>query len=96
MYFIAFLRNGVLRDIRNDMYSKIVHLPIAYFSEKRKGDVIARTSADVLQVQNSFLSILELIVKEPLNIIFFFSAYDCDKPKTYHFHAPIFVLFPVF
>ncbi len=70
MYFIAFLRNGILRDIRNDMYSKIINLPIAYFSEKRKGDVIARTSADVIQIQNSFLSILELIVKEPLNIIF--------------------------
>jgi subfamily B ATP-binding cassette protein MsbA len=70
MYFIAFLRNGILRDIRNDLYSKIVNLPISYFSEKRKGDVIARTSSDVLQIQNSFLSILELIVKEPLNIIF--------------------------
>ncbi|EAS19137.1 ABC transporter [Flavobacteria bacterium BBFL7] len=70
MYFIAFLRNGILRDIRNDLYSKIVNLPISYYSEKRKGDVIARTSSDVLQIQNSFLSILELIVKEPLNIIF--------------------------
>jgi subfamily B ATP-binding cassette protein MsbA len=81
MYFIAFLRNGVLRDIRNDMYSKIVHLPIAYFSEKRKGDVIARTSADVLQVQNSFLSILELIVKEPLNIVFSLALMIVISPK---------------
>ena len=70
MYFIAYLRNGVLRDIRDDLFVKIVHLPISFFSEKRKGDVIARTSADVLQIQNSFLSILELIIKEPLNIIF--------------------------
>jgi subfamily B ATP-binding cassette protein MsbA len=70
MYFIAYLRNGVLRDIRDDLFKKIVHLPISFFSEKRKGDVIARTSADVLQIQNSFLSILELIIKEPLNIIF--------------------------
>lgn len=70
MYFIAFLRQGILRDIRNDMYAKIIHLPIAYYSEKRKGDVIARISADVLQIKNSFLSILELLVKEPLNILF--------------------------
>ena len=70
MYFIAYLRNGVLKDIRNDLYAKIIHLPISFYSEKRKGDVIARTSADVLQIQNSFLSILELIIKEPLNIIF--------------------------
>ncbi|WP_167341707.1 ABC transporter ATP-binding protein [Nonlabens sp. SY33080] len=70
MYFIAYLRNGVLKDIRDDLYAKIINLPISYFSEKRKGDVIARTSADVLQIQHSFLSILELIIKEPLNIIF--------------------------
>nr|WP_299389100.1 ABC transporter ATP-binding protein [Allomuricauda sp.] len=70
MYFITFLRNGVLKDIRNTMYRKIVDLPISYFSEKRKGDVIARITSDVLEIQHSFLSILELIVREPLTIVF--------------------------
>ncbi len=70
MYFITFLRNGVLMDIRNAMYEKIVSLPVAYFTEKRKGDTIARVTADVQEVQHSFLSILELIVREPLTIIF--------------------------
>ena len=70
MFFITFLRNGILRDMRNAMYKKTLELPLAFFSEKRKGDVIARISADVNEVQNSFLSILELIVKEPLTIIF--------------------------
>jgi subfamily B ATP-binding cassette protein MsbA len=70
MYFITFLRNGVLKDIRNKMYKKIVDLPISYFSEKRKGDVIARITSDVLEIQHSFLSILELIVREPLTILF--------------------------
>jgi len=70
MYFITFLRNGVLKDIRNKMYRKIVDLPISYFSEKRKGDVIARITSDVLEIQHSFLSILELIVREPLTILF--------------------------
>lgn len=70
MYFITFLRNGVLKDIRNKMYEKIVDLPISYFSEKRKGDVIARITSDVLEIQHSFLSILELIVREPLTILF--------------------------
>ncbi|WP_405377726.1 ABC transporter ATP-binding protein [Nonlabens sp. Asnod3-A02] len=74
MYFITFLRNGVLRDIRNELYEKIMHLPISFFSEKRKGDVIVRTSSDVEKIQNSFLSILELIVKEPLNVIFTLGA----------------------
>lgn len=70
MYFITFLRNGVLKDIRNKMYHKMVELPIAYFSEKRKGDVIARITSDVLEIQHSFLSVLELIVREPLTILF--------------------------
>jgi len=70
MYFITFLRNGILRDIRNAMYKKVVDLPLAFFSEKRKGDVMARMSSDVLEIQHSFLSILELIVREPLTILF--------------------------
>tara|TARA_R110002167_G_scaffold19181_6_gene71149 strand:+ start:122 stop:1558 length:1437 start_codon:yes stop_codon:yes gene_type:complete len=52
------------------MYAKIVDLPISYYSEKRKGDVIARITSDVLEIQHSFLSILELIVREPLTILF--------------------------
>jgi len=70
MYFITFLRNGVLKDVRNRMYHKITELPISYYSEKRKGDVIARITSDVLEIQHSFLSILELIVREPLTILF--------------------------
>jgi subfamily B ATP-binding cassette protein MsbA len=70
MYFITFLRNGVLKDIRNKMYQKITELPISYYSEKRKGDVIARITSDVLEIQHSFLSVLELIVREPLTILF--------------------------
>lgn len=68
--FISLLRNGVLRDLRNMMYKKIISLPISYFSEKRKGDVISRITTDINEFQASYLSILELIVKEPLTIIF--------------------------
>ncbi len=70
MYFITFLRNGILKDIRNDMYKKSVELPLSYFSEKRKGDMISRMTSDVLEIQHSFLSILELLVREPLTILF--------------------------
>jgi subfamily B ATP-binding cassette protein MsbA len=70
MFFITFLRNGILRDMRNAMYKKTIELPLAFYSEKRKGDVISRISGDVNEVQTSFLSILELIVKEPLTIVF--------------------------
>lgn len=70
MYFITFLRNGVLKDLRNDLYKKTVDLPISFYSEKRKGDTISRMTSDVQLVQSSFLSILELVVREPLLIIF--------------------------
>lgn len=68
--FINLLRNGVLKDLRNMMYKKIISLPISYFSEKRKGDVISRITTDINEFQASYLSILEFIVKEPLTIIF--------------------------
>lgn len=64
------LKNGVLRDLREQMFNKIVSLPVSYYSEKRKGDVMARMLGDVNEVQNSFFMILELIVKEPLTIVF--------------------------
>ncbi len=70
MYFITFLRNGVLKDIRNELYKKTIHLPLSFFSEKRKGDILARTGTDVLEIQHSFLSVLELIFREPLTILF--------------------------
>ncbi|MGX1024774.1 ABC transporter ATP-binding protein [Psychroflexus sp. MBR-150] len=70
LYFITFLRNGVLKDLRNALYKKTVELPLSHYSEKRKGDTIARITSDVLEIQHSFLSILELIVREPLTIIF--------------------------
>ena len=64
------LKNGVLRDLRKKLFNIIIELPISYYSEKRKGDVMARILGDVNEVQNSFFSILELIVKEPLTILF--------------------------
>ncbi|MEO5788805.1 MAG: ABC transporter ATP-binding protein [Gelidibacter sp.] len=70
MYYITFLRNGVLKDIRNVMFDKIVTLPLAFYSEKTKGDTISRVSSDVDEVKNSFLAVLEMIVREPLTILF--------------------------
>ena len=70
LYFITFLRNGVLKDLRNAIYNKVITLPISYYSEKKKGDIIARISGDVNEVKNSLLAVLELIVKEPLTIVF--------------------------
>lgn len=70
LFFITYLRNGVIKDVRNDLYNKITELSVSYYSEKRKGDILSRISSDVIELQVSFLGILELIVKEPLMIIF--------------------------
>jgi len=64
------IKTGVLRDLREKMFKKIIELPVPYYSEKRKGDVMARMLGDVNEVQNSFFMVLELIVKEPLTILF--------------------------
>lgn len=69
LFAISFLRNGVLRDLRNALYNKILHLPLGYFTEKRKGDLMARMASDVIEVQVSFLSVLELLIREPLTIL---------------------------
>ena len=91
-YFLTFLRNGVLRDVRDAMYKKILSLPISYFSEKRKGDTISRITADVNEVQTSFLSILELIVREPLTILFTIIAMLLMSAKLTLF---VFIFLPV-
>ncbi|MEP5340402.1 MAG: ABC transporter ATP-binding protein [Algibacter sp.] len=69
-YFLVFLRNGVIRDLRNKVYKKTMELPLSYFSEQRKGDILSRVTSDVLDLQYSFLSVLELLIREPLTIIF--------------------------
>lgn len=92
MFFITFLRNGILKDIRNAMYKKTIELPLSFFSEKRKGDVISRISGDVNEVQTSFLSILELIVKEPLTIVFTIVAMFTISTKLTIF---VFIFIPV-
>ena len=92
MYFITFLRNGIVKDMRNTLYKKTLELPIAFFSEKRKGDTIARISSDVNEVQNSMLSILEIIVKEPLTIIFTITAMFLISVKLTLF---VFIFIPI-
>jgi subfamily B ATP-binding cassette protein MsbA len=92
MYFITFLRNGVLKDIRNDLYKKIIELPISYFSEKRKGDIMSRIGTDVLEIQHSFLSVLEMMVREPLTIIFTITAMLLISVKLTIF---VFIFIPI-
>jgi subfamily B ATP-binding cassette protein MsbA len=68
-YVITFLRTGIVKDLRDKLYHKIVELPIAYFSEKKKGDIIARMTSDVQEVENSILTSIEALVREPLTVL---------------------------
>lgn len=92
MYFITFLRNGVLKDLRNALYKKTVELPLSHYSEKRKGDTIARITSDVLEIQHSFLSILVLIVREPLTILFTIALMLFLSPQLTIF---VFIFIPI-
>ena len=68
------IRTGVVRDIRNQLYQKITSLPLGFFSEERKGDIIARMSGDVQEIENSIMSSLEMLFKNPILIISYFAA----------------------
>lgn len=68
--FMVFLKNSVLKDLRTEIYEKIISLPVSFFSTKRKGDVIARATGDVATINETFLNLSIVVIREPLNIIF--------------------------
>ncbi|MGK0252644.1 MAG: subfamily B ATP-binding cassette protein MsbA [Mariniflexile sp.] len=91
-YFMVFLRNGMVRDLRNKVYKKTVELPLSYFSEQKKGDIMARVTNDVSTLQYSMLPVLELIIREPLTIIFTIIAMLYLSAKLTMF---IFIFIPI-
>lgn len=70
-YFMSNIRNGVIRDIRNKLYNKILRLPLSYFSNERKGDIISRMSGDVQEIEWSIMSSIEMVFRDPLTIIIY-------------------------
>ena len=81
MFFITYLRNGVVKNIRNDIYKSIIKLSLSFYSEKKRGDIVARISSDVQELDHSFLSIFELIVKDPLMVLFTLLSMFLISPK---------------
>lgn len=73
-YFIVPLRNGIVRDLRNLMYRKITTLPIGFFTAERKGDVMARISGDVAEIENSVMASLDMLFKNPVLIVVYLCA----------------------
>ncbi|MGB0917205.1 MAG: ABC transporter ATP-binding protein [Flavobacteriales bacterium] len=92
LYASAPLKNGVVRDIRNKIYRKVVNLPIAYFSEEKKGDIIAKMTSDVQEVESSIMSSVEVVFKEPFTIIFFLGTLVVWSPELTMF---VLILLPV-
>jgi len=74
MYFMIPLRSGIVRDIRNQINDKIVSLPLAFFSEERKGDILARISGDVNEIESSIMSSLDMLFKNPVLIIIYLTG----------------------
>ena len=77
MYFLSSatvipMRTGIVRDIRNQLYAKITSLPLGFFSEERKGDIIARMTGDVGEIESSIMSSLDMLFKNPILIISYF------------------------
>jgi len=92
LFALTPIRNGVVRDMRNDLHKKVLSLPLGYYTEKRKGDIIARMTTDLVEIEWSIMSSLEMIFKDPLNIIIFLASLVFISPQLTVF---VIVLFPI-
>jgi ABC-type multidrug transport system fused ATPase/permease subunit len=92
LFFMAPVRNGVIRDLREQLFDKILILPLSYFSEERKGDMMSRITADVQEVESSILNVLEAVFREPLIIVgsLFFMLYVSPSLTAFVFVLLIF------
>ncbi|OFX70985.1 MAG: antibiotic ABC transporter ATP-binding protein [Bacteroidetes bacterium GWE2_29_8] len=92
LFFMANIRNGVIKDLRKDIYLKITILPLSYYSEQRKGDIMSRITNDVHEVEWSIMSSLEMVFKEPIAIISFIATLTFLSPELTVF---VMILLPV-
>ena len=81
MYFLAGVRIGAIRDIRNDVYNKLLILPLSFYSGHRKGDIMARITTDVQEVEVSIMNYLEMIVRDPITIIAYYVTLWVMSPQ---------------
>jgi ATP-binding cassette, subfamily B, bacterial MsbA len=92
MYFLAVVRNGVVKDLRNDLYNKVLILPISYFNEQRKGDIMARMTNDVQEIEWSIMSSLEMAFRDPIQLLAYLATLFIISPSLTVF---VLVLLPV-
>lgn len=92
MFFLAPVRNGVVKDIRNHMHRKVMDLPLSYYSDERKGDIISRMTSDTQEIEWSVMSSLEAAFREPLTISLFLVTMVVISPQLTLF---VFILLPI-
>lgn len=95
-YFVIPIRNGVVRDIRVQLNNKILDLPLSYFNRKRKGDLISSLTSDVIEIEHSILSVLEVLIKEPITIIAFMATLFAINAKLTLFVLILIVFIALF
>ena len=81
LYFLTPIRNGIVHDLRTDLHKKIISLPLPFFTEKRKGDLTSRLTSDLVEIEWSIMSSLEMIFKDPLNIIIYLITLIVISPQ---------------
>jgi len=92
MFTLAKVRIGTIKDIRNEIYRKILILPLSYYSGHKKGDIIARTTTDVQEVENSIINYIEMIIRDPITIIVYFITLFVMSPRLTLF---VMIILPV-
>lgn len=95
-HFVIPIRNGVVRDIRIELNDKILSLPLSYFNKNKKGDLVSTLTSDVVEVENSILSVLEVLIKEPVTIIAFMATLFAINPSLTLFVLFLIILIAVF
>ena len=91
-YILVFIRNGVVRDIRSLIYKKILKLPLGFYSDERKGDIMARITGDVTEVENSIMNSLEMMIKNPILI---FVSVTVMVYLSWSLSIFVFIMFPI-
>ena len=92
LYFLTPIRNGIVHDLRIDLHKKMISLPLPFFTEKKKGDLTARLTSDLVEIEWSIMSSLEMIFKDPLNIIVYLITLIIISPQLTIF---VVILFPI-
>jgi ATP-binding cassette, subfamily B, bacterial MsbA len=95
-HFVIPIRNGVVRDIRIELNNKILGLPLSYFNRNRKGDLVSTLTSDVVEIENSILSVLEVLIKEPVTVIAFMATLFAINPQLTMFVLVLVIIIAVF